>query len=289
MGVSLTDGRYGPIAFFNNDIVMGSALSAYGEWFEAELNIARKYLKLGDAVIDVGAHLGTQTQGFASIVGPKGLVIALEPQKPLFMLLCGNCAMGEHFNVIPIRAAAGATQELVALPVYDYNSIGSFGGYSLNSTPDQHPGCAQELIQQLQLDLFAEEKTKFIKIDAEGYESEVLKGAVKLISKHKPVLFIEDDRLDKSKELIAALRNLDYTELYWVVCDFFNPDNIHKNQEIIPIHEKKMVFNQGQWWLNGMSVNILALPDNSYEVPEGAIPVNEEYNHPCLNQSTTSP
>jgi hypothetical protein len=51
----------------------------------------------------------------------------------------------------------------------------------------------------------------FMKIDVEGYELEVLRGAVQTIERCKPIMYIEDDRQNKSSALRTFIRELGYS------------------------------------------------------------------------------
>ena len=79
-------------------------------------------------------------------------------------------------------------------------------------------------------------------------ESAVLKGAKETISKFKPIIYMENNREDKSKEIIEELFNIDYN-LYWHFCPYYNKDNFFENKE--------NVFEN----INP-EVNILCLPKN---------------------------
>jgi hypothetical protein len=68
------------------------------------------------------------------------------------------------------------------------------------------------------------QRLRLIKIDVEGMELEVLKGAQRLIDRHRPLLYVENDRVDNSKALIEHLMRLGY-RLWWHAPPLFNPDN----------------------------------------------------------------
>ena len=69
-----------------------------------------------------------------------------------------------------------------------------------------------------------------IKIDVEGMEKEVLEGAQSIILQHRPYLFVENDRKEKSKELVAYIREMGYLP-YWVTTALFNKDNYFEKKE----------------------------------------------------------
>ena len=73
---------------------------------------------------------------------------------------------------------------------------------------------------------------QFIKIDVEGMEAAVIRGARKTIEKFRPILYVENDRDDRSAELIELLQSLGYN-LYWHTPRLFNPDNFYQN----PVNE----------------------------------------------------
>jgi hypothetical protein len=68
----------------------------------------------------------------------------------------------------------------------------------------------------------------FIKIDVEGMERAVLAGAVATIARCKPFLYVENDRADRSAELIRFLDRLGYA-MYWHKPPLYNPKNYAGN------------------------------------------------------------
>ena len=60
-------------------------------------------------------------------------------------------------------------------------------------------------------------------------EEKVLKGSEQIIKKFKPFLYVENDRQEKSKELIEYIQSLDY-KLYWHLPRLFNENNFLKNK-----------------------------------------------------------
>lgn len=62
-----------------DDLVSVSQLS-FGEWESLQTEILQLFLRPGDTVLDVGAHIGSHAIAFAGVVHPGGAVHAFEPQ-----------------------------------------------------------------------------------------------------------------------------------------------------------------------------------------------------------------
>jgi hypothetical protein len=84
-----------------------------------------------------------------------------------------------------------------------------------------------------------------IKIDVEGMECDVLEGAHATLAEHRPLLYVENDRSEKSKQLIDWLFNADY-RLFWHLPRLFNKENYFGQCE--------------NFFGNTVSVNILGVP-----------------------------
>lgn len=68
------------------------------------------------------------------------------------------------------------------------------------------------------------DRLKLLKIDVEGMEILVIKGAKELIDKFRPIIYVENDRQEHSKELIELLWSLDY-KMYWHLPKLYNKSN----------------------------------------------------------------
>ena len=53
----------------------------------------------------------------------------------------------------------------------------------------------------------------FLKVDVEGMEVEVLKGSGQLIETHRPMMYLENDRIERSEELLTMLEAFRYRRL----------------------------------------------------------------------------
>lgn len=239
--------RYGYITFFTNDMFIGRSFDLYGEYCQDLIKVITQLVKINSTVIDVGANIGAITLPLAKMVGRQGRVIAFEPMPQLFNMLCANIALNDLQQIVPMRYAVGNEREIVKLWVQQPGNIGSV-------TIGQGKDEAQTiLLDDLQL-----KTCHFMKIDVEGYEQQVIEGATNTIKKFRPLLMVENDRIDKSANLIKLLQNLDY-RLFWCCTRLYSPDNFYENQQDV----------FGQIY----SVDMLAVPQETTNIPYIKLPV----------------
>ncbi len=212
--------RHGLMAYNRNDEYIGRSLELYGEFSEIECRFLVRWLGADDVVIDAGANIGGLTVPLARAVGPGGRVIAYEPQRFVFELLCANAALNELTQVEPRRAALGARAGSVRVPCLSPRVAGNFGGTSVGEQGDP---VAVERIDDLGL-----AACRLIKADVEGVEADVLEGARETIARARPLLYVENDRLDRSPQLIALVRSLGY-RAWWHLPPLYNPANHARN------------------------------------------------------------
>ena len=243
----LKECRHGRMLFLPNDIYVGQALDVYGEFSEGEIKIFEQIVRQGDIVIDVGANIGAHTVRFAQLAGPQGGVMAFEPQRFLYYILSANIALNDLFNTHIHHAAVGRATGTINVPLIDYTGSNNFGGVSLTNAS------AGEKVSMLALDDLNLPSLRLLKVDVEGMESDVLEGARNLIMKHRPHIYVENDRDDKSEALITLIGELNY-DMWWHLPPLFNPNNFANNPENI--------FNskRGDVSINPVSINLLCIP-----------------------------
>ena len=78
-------------------------------------------------------------------------------------------------------------------------------------------------------DVVGSDAVSLIKIDVEGYELYVLQGAVGILTRWRSVIYVENDRVEKSQALIEWLWSQNYL-LFWHIPALYNPDNLLKGK-----------------------------------------------------------
>lgn len=168
--------------------------------------------------VDIGANIGNHTN-FFEVFGSK--CIAFEPSKKNFDLLRKNAPCSDVFN-----CALGDEASVLEFVTYE-NSMGNchlpsnFGNKSeIKPWGDR---AAIERVNVKTLDSFNLDHATLIKIDVEGSELKVLKGALNTFKKFKPALWIEihnDNILEKSNfpyrraDIFKFLGALGYSNCY---------------------------------------------------------------------------
>lgn len=165
-------------------------------------------------VFDVGTNIGETLLNFAKLV-PNGQVHGFEPDKLNYERCCENLSMNSFTNIQLNNVGLGAEAGQYFIKI---DTPSNRGGNKISKEFIENN---TQVVNIVTLDQYAIDKklTKIdlIKIDVEGYELHVLKGAVEIIKKAKPIFFIEldDNNLSEqghsAKELIHFLSEYQYT------------------------------------------------------------------------------
>jgi FkbM family methyltransferase len=223
----LAECRDGQFIANKNDSYVGRSLIKYGEFSYKEMEGFRMLCGPGDFIAEVGANVGAHTVSLAKTVGPQGRVVAIEPQPILFQTLCGNVSINSLTNVDCLNLAISSEEGTLTVPYCDYAREGNFGGVSMTDT-----GGGSEVPMNRLDDIYVYSRLKMLKIDVEGMEKKVLEGAKNIIKTLKPILYLENDRVDNSKELIEYIFGLGYN-LWWHITPLFSEDNFNGDKENI--------------------------------------------------------
>jgi FkbM family methyltransferase len=223
----LIDGKDGYLLYNKNDHYIGGAIAKYGEYSGLEMTLFKQVCTAGNLVIEVGANLGAHTVGLARLVGTTGRILAFEPQRLVFQTLCANVALNSLENVDCYWSAVARENGMITVPELSPHVKNNFGGLSLGDAKNgvQIPCMTLNDFSYLP-------RVNFVKIDVEGMEADVIRGGDKLLRKFKPTLYVENDRIDKSRDLIELIIGLGY-RLYWHLPPLYSRDNFRQDEENI--------------------------------------------------------
>jgi len=186
-----------PFEFIQN--VQLSEVSFYEQEILESLD---KYLNQESIVIDVGANVGNHTVYWGKITNVRK-VFSFEPIKATFKILEKNITIND------------LTKKVTAYNI----GLGSKTAIGREISHNMWNAAVTEIIEDISGDItikrlddikeIRNEKIDFIKIDVEGFEKNVLEGAVETITKNRPIVFIEslpqDNNLDFVKNYFSEL------------------------------------------------------------------------------------
>jgi FkbM family methyltransferase len=128
----------------------------------------------GDVVFDCGSHQGMTTVLFSKWVGESGKVVAFEALPENYEVLKRNLELNGATNVEAVHAAVGSEKGTATLDVRPNANV-STGDFGMT-------------VPMICLDEYADRRPNLLKIDVEGYEAELLKGARKIMATRPKVI-----------------------------------------------------------------------------------------------------
>ncbi len=218
--------RNGPLLYNRHDQYVGASLRKYGEFSPGEAELFQRMVAPGGVIVEGGANIGAHTVGLSQMVGPQGKVLAFEPQRIVYQTLCANLALNSCSNVHAYPCGLGAASGEITVPFLAPDRPANFGGLSLVASG------AGEQARLMTIDELGLAACHVIKLDVEGMEVEALQGATKTVAGHRPAMYVENDREQRSAELIGLLLSWDY-RLYWHTPPLFSPNNFAGDPENI--------------------------------------------------------
>ena len=167
---------------------IGRLIFTFREHYEPELAYLEKVLSPGKTFVDVGASFGIYTVAGSRMVGETGRVLAFEPSVQSFPILKKNIEMNSLRNVTAFRVALsdkGGGAWLYHAPDPSGNSLGrdpSFDGAGEEVMTES----LDHALQRASVD-----RVDVIKMDVQGAEELVLRGASKVVKSMRPVIIFE--------------------------------------------------------------------------------------------------
>ena len=178
--------------FLYSDCILSQAIFVY-KFESQELKFLTLYLEQGDCFLDIGSNFGLYSLMASKKVGKNGQVFAFEPATKTFNRLKRNIKLNRIHNIFPINAAISSNNGTMPMSI----SLDGHDAWNSLAKPARGEKFLTEEVKTITLDDFIQEnklhdKIKMIKIDVEGWECEVIKGAVRTLSSEMaPILQVE--------------------------------------------------------------------------------------------------
>ena len=181
------------------------------------LDLRRRNFGAGVVAIDGGANIGVHTIEWARHMAGWGRVLSFEAQEYVFYALAGNIALNNCWNASARWSALGESEGFIDVPEPDYMRPGSFGSLELRQRK-QTEFIGQQVSYQAEdcvrtpmvtIDSLGYERLDFLKIDVEGMEIEVLKGARATLQRCRPIVLAEVIKSD-AQQLVDFLLGMGY-------------------------------------------------------------------------------
>ena len=188
---------------------LGSQVMFTGGYEDHEAAELSMHVPLGGTVFDVGANIGLSALEFSRAAGPSGKVMAFEPHPDTAARLRGNLAQNSANNVTIIQAAVGAKPGKVTFHE------------SAHATLSSASVIPRDLVRSFEVpvttvDIVWDEAGKpvvsALKIDVEGGELEVLRGARELLARDHPAVLLEAWGDEQLRPIDALLVDAGYTQ-----------------------------------------------------------------------------
>jgi FkbM family methyltransferase len=182
-----------------------------------ELDINKEYIhkhQRNNVCIDVGGHIGTHCIPYSKLFDR---VYTFEANEENYSYLVRNIDLNKRTNITAYNKAVSDTKRKASVKQMDTHNTGQF------AVIDDANGS----LETVTIDEFQIQNVDFIKIDVEGRELDVIKGASETINKYKPLLQVEfshlsDDVFGISKEdTINYISNLGYVVFRKIHADTF--------------------------------------------------------------------
>lgn len=192
-----------------------------GGFEPATLKSYRRWVKAGDVVLDIGANIGAHTLPLAALVGDGGRVLAFEPTAFAFHKLQANIRLnprlGRTIHAMQVMLVADANASLEprifsSWPLTNEEGLHEHHRGQLMSTT----GATSVSLDQVLMEL-AINRVDFVKLDVDGNEYDVIRGARGTLAKFRPGVLMElapylfDHDPAAFDGLIECFRALDYT------------------------------------------------------------------------------
>lgn len=173
-----------------------------------ELIALTRAVRPGDTAVDVGANKGSHLLWLSRAAG-AGRVVAFEPQPALAEYLRRACRAARLRNVTV--EATGVSDRAGELSLH-IPGTGDSPGASFEPAAARREACRAVTVPVVTLDGYfagSRDRIAAMKIDVEGHEAAVLRGAARILAEHRPILVFEcEQRHLSTGRVVDVLRGL---------------------------------------------------------------------------------
>lgn len=191
------------IFYFSILLKKDQLVSSENEYYEL-----KKFIKKKQNVIDVGANIGRYSFKLSDLVGKKGSVYAFEPMEKCYITLLSLINFSNKKNILPFNLALSDKTSFVRMKELESKNNNYLFGTQTESRIVKSTKNSNIKYSIRLDDIKFNKKISFIKIDCEGFEVQVLKGAKNIIKKNKPIILVEYN----SPKVVKFLKSLNYRE-----------------------------------------------------------------------------
>lgn len=223
--IKIVESRHGKFAVLESDRCgIGALLQYYGEFCEHEIRLLCALIGRDGFMIEVGCNIGTHTVPIARHLTSRGRLVAYEAQPMIAALLRLNLSLNGFTQVDMRVRAAGAEAGYCKMPVVDYTQTTNVGSVSLLRGELSDASIQIEPLDSLE----RSRPVDLIKIDVEGMEIDVLRGAESIIKHDRPIIYFEHE-MNTEGELLKPIIFLDDKnyELFWDIKYLHDECNFH--------------------------------------------------------------
>ncbi|HCN04581.1 MAG TPA: hypothetical protein DIS79_03090 [Bacteroidetes bacterium] len=181
--------RHGFKMYLDISEYLQSYMYMFGAYELPTVKLIRNTFQGESSFLDIGAQMGYITLE-AAVANKRGHVFAFEPEPANFTRLIDNISINSINSIRTYNTALGATTGDLDLYLAEANS-GAHSAFQSNANVSEK----KVRVPMRTLDSIVEQDSikdiSMIKLDVEGYELEVLRGATQVLRQHKPMLIVE--------------------------------------------------------------------------------------------------
>ena len=172
-----------------------------GTYERAQSRVFQQWIRPGDTVLDIGAHVGYYTLLASVLVTDAGSVYAFEPHPRNFRFLAEHVRLNARTNVHAEQCAVSVGEGVAQ---FAFGTGSGTGRLAQRGTIQVRTVGLAEFCSRLGIVPSA------VKLDVEGAEGAVLEGARTMLSAARPVIFLSTHGADVRAHCLELLRQLSY-------------------------------------------------------------------------------